>query len=628
MKKLVVFAIFLFLVMSSIDSIAEPIIIGDQTIDLYRLTLEELKQLQKSIKDEISRNHDPSSSEESDVLKATKKYVEEYYKELGISVSWPWFDYDYAQEWEHFTLETRVDYKVEKKSQSDRIHAEVDRVDNEYILSYLKLGKDVVLDERDKYQKNDQSSTIGTSIPESTIDATVESVAEPTPEPTTEPTAEPTPEPTPEPTVEPTPEPTPTPVFQVRDSGNANVRSKSNSESPKVGTAIANATYPLINEENGWYQIILDDGTIGWISGKMGQAIGNSGKSEENVDAGNSSSAETQTETAWMKKGDESEKVEILQKRLIALGYLKGKASGKFDSRLEEAVKAYQKKSGIPVTGTISETDWNAIADVIKEMALRASIVFTSNGHNPNVFKSDGNTFDVRKFKSYSDTKDFYLVLTSKGTWTETGIDAWHVEDIVMHIAGYDCYVKGTYDIRLEGDKFIITNSNYVQSALKYINTNDPKHISNNVESDDNPYLTVPMSMVKDDRKDGSMTELTSRTKKDIAEKEKMHDWAMGQFSIWDGSHKEFVKLVKKNMNDEKSFKHIETNYTEVIDEYTKDNINSILKSAGVKDRVDIGDLFLIMQFSGKNAFNATIKNTAYGIAFYRTNSLKILSIE
>ena len=423
MKKLVVFAFFLILIMSSINSIAEPIIIGDQTIDLYRLTLEELQQLQKSIKDEISRNHEPSSSEESGVLKATKEYVENYYNGLGISVSWPWLDYNYTQEWDHFTLETRVDYKVEKKSQSDRIHAEVERVDNEYILSYLKLGKDVVLDDRDKFQKvdNDQSNNIGTAILETTTDGTVEPTKaitpEPTPEPTLEPTSVPTPEPTPESTQEPTPEPAPSPVFQVRDSGNVNVRSKSNSESPKVGTAIANATYPLISEENGWYQIILEDGTIGWISGKMGQTIGNPGKSENNVESGNASDAAMQTETTSMKKDDDSER-------------------------------------------------------------------------------------------------------------------------------------------------------------------------------------------------------------------EKMHEWAMGQISSWDGSHREFVKLVKKNMNDERSFKHIETNFTEVTDEYTEEYINSVLKSAGFKDRVDIGDLFIIMQFSGKNAFNATVKNTAYGIAFYKTNNLKLLSIE
>ena len=108
----------------------------------------------------------------------------------------------------------------------------------------------------------------------------------------------------------------------------------------------------------------------------------------------------------------------------------------------------------------------------------------------------------------------------------------------------------------------------------------------------------------------------------------KHKDWVSGQFSFWDGSHSDFNKLIKKNLNDEKSFKHIETNYIEISTQEMKDYINSVIKSAGYKYTVNIGDLFLITEFSCKNYFNATIKATAYGIARYSDNAIILLGIE
>ena len=57
-------------------------------------------------------------------------------------------------------------------------------------------------------------------------------------------------------------------------------------------------------------------------------------------------------------------------------------------------------------------------------------------------------------------------------------------------------------------------------------------------------------------------------------------------------------------------------------------SVNSILQIAGYSYRVDIGNVFLITEFSEKNEYNATIKAKAYGLAFYKTNKLILLSIE
>lgn len=77
------------------------------------------------------------------------------------------------------------------------------------------------------------------------------------------------------------------------------------------------------------------------------------------------------------------------------------------------------------------------------------------------------------------------------------------------------------------------------------------------------------------------------------------------QFSSWDGSHRQFVREVKRVMHDDSSFDHIETRY-----------------------RDDEDTIFLIMEFRGTNAFGATVRNTAYGRADVRSAEILELDIE
>lgn len=58
-------------------------------------------------------------------------------------------------------------------------------------------------------------------------------------------------------------------IIKVKSDG-ANVRSEPNSTSSKIGAAAGGHKYVIISEDNGWCQIKLEDGTIGWVSGKMG----------------------------------------------------------------------------------------------------------------------------------------------------------------------------------------------------------------------------------------------------------------------------------------------------------------------------------------------------------------------
>ena len=57
---------------------------------------------------------------------------------------------------------------------------------------------------------------------------------------------------------------------RIRESGDVNVRQKSNAESAKIGSARAGKEYPCLSvEDNGWFQIQLENGDVGFISGKM-----------------------------------------------------------------------------------------------------------------------------------------------------------------------------------------------------------------------------------------------------------------------------------------------------------------------------------------------------------------------
>ena len=73
------------------------------------------------------------------------------------------------------------------------------------------------------------------------------------------------------------------------------------------------------------------------------------------------------------------------------------------------------------------------------------------------------------------------------------------------------------------------------------------------------------------------------------------------QFSSWDGSHSNLKKWVKNNMNDPKSFEHVETTYT------------------------DKGDYLLVyMKFRGKNSFGAKVLQTAIGTVDLNGNVLSV----
>ena len=119
----------------------------------------------------------------------------------------------------------------------------------------------------------------------------------------------------------------------------------------------------------------------------------------------------------------------------------------------------------------------------------------------------------------------------------------------------------------------------------------------------------------------------TAAAQDKITAKEDRQLWIENQFHWWDGRHTELSELIKDNLNDSDSFEHVDASFIDVYDEERQAIVNQTLKDAGFSESVAVGDLFIIQEFTAKNAFNATIKSTAYGIIRGSDNSVILLGI-
>lgn len=139
-----------------------------------------------------------------------------------------------------------------------------------------------------------------------------------------------------------------------------------------------------------------------------------------------------------------------------------------------------------------------------KEYARRAVIVAMTNGSAIDVFKKDGNTYDVSKFHSYADTSGFYLDIYSDGTWTAKNENTWHVENLKLeqtkeYSGGL---IKVTADVTYKDGKYIVSKVHKVMGNAKYIDSEDPFKVSwEDLEpGNSTPYLTVTKKLIEKDR--------------------------------------------------------------------------------------------------------------------------------
>lgn len=70
-----------------------------------------------------------------------------------------------------------------------------------------------------------------------------------------------------------------------------------------------------------------------------------------------------------LKKGDRCPEVLILQDYLLQLGFMKAREiSGVMDERTNRALRRFQLKSEMPITGVTDKSTWAEIDKAIKEM--------------------------------------------------------------------------------------------------------------------------------------------------------------------------------------------------------------------------------------------------------------------
>ncbi len=258
------------------------------------------------------------------------------------------------------------------------------------------------------------------------------------------------------------------------------------------------------------------------------------------------------------------------------------------------------------------------------EKAKRAVVVAMTNSLATDVFNADGNSYDTTKFHAYSDTENYFMSVENEGIWSVMDESYWHIEDMVLKIYGYDTYMKVKANVKKDGENYIVFNVNTIRASSKeYLDSDDESKIAVDTyePSDSNPFLTVPEALISNDR--DAAVEADK-----LAEKANHEEWINNQFSIWDGKHKKLTELIKDSLNDSKSFKHIETNYIDVSDAQMQTIVNETLKTVGYSERAEIGDLFIMEEFSAKNGFNATIKCMAYGIVRADTDNVILIGIE
>ena len=178
-----------------------------------------------------------------------------------------------------------------------------------------------------------------------------------------------------------------------------------------------------------------------------------------------------------------------------------------------------------------------------------------------------------------------------------------------------------------ENFQYTISPSGIVKDSISWADDNKTVKIALTAKAAGT--ITISLEDKSDSRSSKKITVvIPSQYVPNVTDTSEWERWVDSQFSIWNGKHIQLEKMIKERLNDEKSYKHKKTTYIAITDDSKRDSVNSALRDVGSSYRVSIGDLFIQTEFTAKNAFNATIKNTAYGIAQYATEKIILIRIE
>ena len=265
-----------------------------------------------------------------------------------------------------------------------------------------------------------------------------------------------------------------------------------------------------------------------------------------------------------------------------------------------------------------------------QDTARRAAVVAMTNCFATDVLTADGSSYDASKFHSYSDMSGYYMTVEQDGSWSGKDGNTWTVTDLALKVAGGDLYVVVSGDITFDGSNYVLPSvevkyGNSLGDALAGGGWSGATETYTVGES--SPYLTVPSSLVESDR-DSEAEDKARQEEADKKNAEREYDsWVDSHFSFWNGQCDELVDLVIERLNDERSFDHKETSYIAVRDEATLQEVNQILGSSASDANIAVGDVVVVMEFTAKNGFNATVKNSAMGVIRYPSGAVELLAI-
>ena len=136
-----------------------------------------------------------------------------------------------------------------------------------------------------------------------------------------------------------------------------NIRKSADSDSKVVGTLREGATVTIKETKGSWYKI-TSGGKSGYVYKKYikvtNSSDSSSGSKSKNSDSKNTKSKNTGSKDGTCAPGDTGDAVKKVQKRLKKLGYYTGSIDGDYGNGTKTAVKNFQKRNGLSVTGKVN----------------------------------------------------------------------------------------------------------------------------------------------------------------------------------------------------------------------------------------------------------------------------------